>query len=235
MAVLLVGLAVMSLMLSVAMPVWHQTMQREKEAELVFRGSQYARAIGLYQRRYGAGYPPDIEFLVQQKFLRKKYKDPMVDDGEFQVISAGVSQQAGQTSTQAAMPGRGQGQSQQGRGGGTTLLLSTSASGQVTGPVAGVASKNTDQSIRLYNGRNHYNEWLFIYTGPAGGRGIGVSGGRGGRGGRGQGEQQGPGGLGPGGDRGRGGQGGSDQRGRGGRGQGQGPSGGGGVGRGRGN
>jgi hypothetical protein len=26
-----------------------------------------------------------------------------------------------------------------------------------------VASKSKDQSIRLYNGRGHYNEWAFIY------------------------------------------------------------------------
>ncbi len=45
MAVLLVGMSVMAVMLTVAMPVWKQTTQREKETELVFRGEQYARAI----------------------------------------------------------------------------------------------------------------------------------------------------------------------------------------------
>ena len=50
MAALLVVLAVMSLMLSMALPVWHHAAQREREAELIFRGEQYARAIILYQR-----------------------------------------------------------------------------------------------------------------------------------------------------------------------------------------
>ena len=45
MAALLVALAVMSLMLSMALPVWHHAAQREREAELIFRGEQYARAI----------------------------------------------------------------------------------------------------------------------------------------------------------------------------------------------
>ena len=49
MVALLVSLTIMGVMLSVAMPVWKQMAQREKEAELVFRGQQYARAIGLYQ------------------------------------------------------------------------------------------------------------------------------------------------------------------------------------------
>ena len=51
MAALLVALAVMSLMLSMALPVWHHAAQREREAELIFRGEQYARAIMLYQRQ----------------------------------------------------------------------------------------------------------------------------------------------------------------------------------------
>jgi len=58
MAALLVALAVMAILLSVAMPTWRQMVQREKEAELVFRGQQYARAIGLFQRKYAATFRP---------------------------------------------------------------------------------------------------------------------------------------------------------------------------------
>ncbi|MCU0252314.1 MAG: type II secretion system GspH family protein, partial [Vicinamibacterales bacterium] len=49
MAALLVTLAVMSVILGMAMPVWRTVVQREKEEELIFRGRQYARAIQLYQ------------------------------------------------------------------------------------------------------------------------------------------------------------------------------------------
>ena len=48
MAALLVGMAVMAIMLTVAMPTWSQMIRRDKEEELVFRGNQYARAINLY-------------------------------------------------------------------------------------------------------------------------------------------------------------------------------------------
>ena len=57
MAALLVSLAVMTVLMSVAMPVWRHEAQREKEAELVFRGEQYARAIDLYQRKIGPELP----------------------------------------------------------------------------------------------------------------------------------------------------------------------------------
>ncbi len=38
------------------------------------------------------------------------------------------------------------------------------------GGIAGVASLSTDQSIRVYNKKDHYNDWLFAYN-PAGDRG----------------------------------------------------------------
>jgi type II secretory pathway pseudopilin PulG len=79
MVVLLVAMSVMAVMLTVAMPVWNHAARREKEAELVFRGEQYARAIGLFQRKYANTAPPSIDVLVQEKFLRKKFKDPITN------------------------------------------------------------------------------------------------------------------------------------------------------------
>jgi type II secretory pathway pseudopilin PulG len=89
MAALLVTLAIMGVAISVAMPVWRTMVQREKEEELIFRGRQYVRAIRLFQGRYANAYPPSIDTLVEQKFLRKKYKDPMTEDGEFEVLHQG--------------------------------------------------------------------------------------------------------------------------------------------------
>ena len=86
MAALLVALAIMSLMLSMALPAWHHAAQREREAELIFRGEQYARAVMLYQRRTPGAYPPDLETLVEGRFLRRVYRDPMTAEGEFRLI-----------------------------------------------------------------------------------------------------------------------------------------------------
>ena len=106
MAALLVSLAIASVMLTVAMPTWKQLSQREKEEELIFRGQQYARAIGLFQRRAGPGaLPPNLDVLVQQRFLRKKYKDPITND-DFQPLLAG-QQVPGQAQNNAQAGGRG--------------------------------------------------------------------------------------------------------------------------------
>lgn len=155
MAALLVSIAVMGVLMSVALPVWRQAARREKEAELVFRGEQYARAIGLYQRRFAAAFPLSIDVLVEQRFLRRKYKDPMTEDGEFQVLY--------QASLAASAPGRGPAPSTlSGPGSQTGPSAPTRGIGP-RGGVIGVVSKSEEASIRLYNDRDHYNEWLFVY------------------------------------------------------------------------
>ncbi|MGE0394287.1 MAG: Tfp pilus assembly protein FimT/FimU [Vicinamibacterales bacterium] len=95
MAALIVGIAIMGVMAAVALPVFSQAAQREKEAELVFRGEQYARAVGLFQRKMGPGtLPPNLDVLVDQKFLRRKYKDP-VTGKDFRPLTMAEAQTSG--------------------------------------------------------------------------------------------------------------------------------------------
>jgi type II secretory pathway pseudopilin PulG len=110
MAALLVGIGVMMLLMTVAMPVWRTQAQREKEAELIFRGEQIARGINLYTRKMGGGnFPPNIDVLVQGRFLRKKYKDPMTESGEWDLILAGGGVPGQGGPPQQQQPGRGRG------------------------------------------------------------------------------------------------------------------------------
>lgn len=95
MAALLVGLSVMSVMMAAALPVWSHATRREREEELIWRGEQYRRAIMLFQRKFANTFPPTLDVLVDQKFLRKKYKDPISGE-DFQIIPVG-----------GAMPGQG--------------------------------------------------------------------------------------------------------------------------------
>lgn len=78
MVVLLVAMAVTAVWMGAALPAWRQQVIREREAELIFRGEQYARAIYLYRQKNGGQVsPPNIDILVSQKYLRRKYLDPM--------------------------------------------------------------------------------------------------------------------------------------------------------------
>jgi hypothetical protein len=85
-------MSVMAVFMTVAIPVWNTQAKREKEAELVFRGEQYARAVMLYQRKFANQLPPSLDTLLNDRYLRKKYKDP-ITGGDFQLLS-GASVQA---------------------------------------------------------------------------------------------------------------------------------------------
>jgi type II secretory pathway pseudopilin PulG len=204
MAALLVAMSVMSVMMAVAMPVWKQTVQREKEEELVFRGEQYARAIGLFGRKYANAFPPSMDALVEQRFLRKKYKDPITNDDFAPLLqSQATGATPGSGAATAARPGQTATQQPPTARGG--LTPSTPGAPAATGPgtaavggLMGVTSKSKEKSIRIYKGRTRYNEWAFVYTpvtqAPGGvpgtgTPGIGTPGGAGGQGRGRQGQQ----------------------------------------------
>lgn len=147
MAALLVSIAVMGILMTAAMPVWRHTIQREKEADLLFRSGQYVRAIEFWKRRHANSYPPNVDVLVQQKFLRKKYKDP-ITGGEFKYLSPMEMQTAGGVPGAPGTPPPRQPGSP------------VSPGREVTTQVAGVASRSTATSIRIYKNRQRYDQWI---------------------------------------------------------------------------
>ena len=188
MAALLVAMTIMAIFMSMALPAWRTVAQREKEDELIFRGQQYARAIALFQRKYANTFPPNVQILLDGHFLRKKYKDPMTN-GDFQPVYA--NQQA------AAQPNAGGTVPTQGQPAPRTTTVGSGNTVGAQGGIVGVASKSGATSLRVYNGRTKYNEWVFVaqqVSGrigapnasqtPTGGINLpgGVPGGRGGRG-----------------------------------------------------
>lgn len=189
MAALLIGLSIMAVLMGAALPVWSHFAKREREEELIWRGNQYARAVGLFQRKYANAFPPNVEVLIEQKFLRKKYKDPITND-DFQIIPAtggggiappgrgpiGPGQQGQQG--QQGQPGQQGGQASPGMMGGSQPSQfgtqqrpggqpALGATFQPAVGIQGVTSKSKDASIRIYNGRSRYNEWTFVYIATA--------------------------------------------------------------------
>ena len=101
---LLVGMAIASVWMAAALPAWRQQVIREREAELIFRGEQYARAIWLYQQKNNQQYPQSFDDLISQHVLRHKWKDPITDD-DFLPLPAGFCQ----TGVPGGVPGGGPG------------------------------------------------------------------------------------------------------------------------------
>ena len=223
MAALLVAMAVMAIVLSTAMPVYQTVVRREREAELVFRGEQYARAIGLFQRKYtqrpaarrrrpgqGAVSPQEVQrpdhprglsipgtiepragesdeprcrsrcrmrsgdaARVPEAAGRRQHRKADVRSRRFKRGARSHNSRPGRgqspfpDSRSPFQTGRGQtsgaGQPTTGAfGRGPMSAAGQAANAQAGGGLVAVASKSTETSMRLYNGKNKYNEWMFM-------------------------------------------------------------------------
>src|ERR1039458_1655933 len=84
-------LALLMLSFTVAAPAVRKEIQRDRDVEMMHRGKQYARAVRLYYKRFGA-YPPNVDALVQHngiRFLRKKYIDLTTGKEDWKIIRLG--------------------------------------------------------------------------------------------------------------------------------------------------
>lgn len=92
--VLVVMITVLNILIAKALPLWSAVIQREKEAELISRGMQYAEAIRVYQMRHGRP-PRKLEELieVEPRSIRQLWKNPMHEDGAWELIPQGAGRQ----------------------------------------------------------------------------------------------------------------------------------------------
>lgn len=128
-------LALLVLSTVVAAPTVLSNIQRDKEAELVWRGKQYTRGVRMYYMKMHR-FPISLDDITQPKnnirFMRKAYKDPMnTVDGSWRLIYVGPNGQlVGSLNAQflglygnqnpAGLAGTAQGPQNSGFGGSTT-------------------------------------------------------------------------------------------------------------------
>jgi type II secretory pathway pseudopilin PulG len=94
--VLLAVVAAMGIVLATAGEVWHTTLKREKEQELLFVGNQFRRAFNLYSQHTPGNarrYPLSLEELLKDsrypgvaRYLRKIYADPITGSTQWGLI-----------------------------------------------------------------------------------------------------------------------------------------------------
>lgn len=93
---LLFAVAIAGIALAGTGMLWQMEGRREKEKELLFIGEQYRQAIGSYYEKSPGGvkqFPARLEDLLQDKrfpmtvrHLRRLFRDPMMPDGEWELI-----------------------------------------------------------------------------------------------------------------------------------------------------
>jgi type II secretory pathway pseudopilin PulG len=112
-AMLLAVLFLMAIMVITAMavaPALVQQIKRDREEEMIHRGTEYERAIKKYYKKFGR-YPANLEQLEntnQIRFLRRRFKDPLAKDGQWKLLHYGDIQSlvgAGGLGVQGLQPG----------------------------------------------------------------------------------------------------------------------------------
>jgi len=85
-SVVLIGIAT-----AVAAPLWRTMVQREKEEELLFRLTEFRRAIAAYRAAHNR-FPEKLEDLLEDKtqlatrrYLRRIYPDPMTGKADWEL------------------------------------------------------------------------------------------------------------------------------------------------------
>jgi len=177
---LIVMFAIFLLMLGlmIAVPVWQTQIQRELEEELIFRGEQYVEAVRIYQTKNPGQFPSSFEELLEERFIRRLYRDPMTEHGEWNVIllyqrgGAAGQRTAGRQQRGARQRGR-TGTPQQGRPAAKQqaaaapqriLIAPQNVLDSIeNASIIGVVSSSDRESIRIHNEQTSYDKWLFFY------------------------------------------------------------------------
>lgn len=148
---LMIAISVLSIGLLIAVPVWQTEIQREKEEELIFRGNEYVEAIRMLQMKKPGAFPKTLDELLKEKCIRKLYKDPMTDHGEWNLILP-FSQPSARVSAKRTDSAQ------------KVMVVPYNLLKSVDNPqIIGVVSSSKKKSIKIYLEQESYDNWLFFY------------------------------------------------------------------------
>ena len=112
---LLAAVVILGLLLTIVARVWTTTVQREREAQLLWVGDAYRAAIGSYYR-HGGRYPETLQQLVTDdrspvplRHLRQLYPDPITGAVDWTLIPAPDGHISGVASRSLGVPIKRQG------------------------------------------------------------------------------------------------------------------------------
>jgi type II secretory pathway pseudopilin PulG len=209
MVALMAGIAIMIILSAVAAQKWTDVVRRDNEAEMMFRAQDIVRGLKRFQKDRGR-LPSTWDELMDpgqkgQYFLRKRWKDPLVKGGKWQILYAGPQGGVIDPTALSVDPGAGGAPpfggsspfggsppptgtpSQPGAANPSTLIpvdvtnQSSSPTGRAPGaagvgaivkkddgtselaglPIAGVKSRCSERTFRVYKDKDEYSQWLF--------------------------------------------------------------------------
>ncbi len=132
-------LFLVNLSLMVAIPVWETQIKRNLEKEAIFRGTRIVEAIGRYIKKHPGKLPKNLDELVKEKLLRRKWRDPLSKGNWYLVMLPQVPNPD------------------------FVYLVKEEEAGEFPRPaLIGVAPRATGEAVISYEGHTQYEDWLFI-------------------------------------------------------------------------
>ncbi len=159
----LIGVTLMGIGVTAAVTLWSRVVQRDREAELLFRGEAVVRALERFQEDRPGTLPETLDELVEGKYLRRAWLDPMTGRS-FRILRA--APQTGGTGAATGAAGAGPPPTnpageEEPRPAPETRRAEEGAAGSSSPGIAGVVSTSDLLSFRTYEGARRYNEWRF--------------------------------------------------------------------------
>ncbi len=139
----IIAVNIFAILILSARTLWETEITRDLEAEYLFRARQYKTAIELFVKKNNNLYPSSFEDLYKKKFLRKQYKDPFGESGEWNVVMMGSG--AGKRSLMVVPPEL------------VAQYLNRAR-------IVGVCSTSAEEGYLEYRGKKRYSEWA-VYVG----------------------------------------------------------------------
>lgn len=176
--VLAVAVTLLNIWIGSTLPLWSHQIQRDKEAELIFRGKQYAEAIRIFQLRYQR-FPTSLKELieVEPRCIRQLWPNPMREDGRWGLVPVGQGGQViGPNQDQNLGGGDGNPNGRSGSGGSdgfgsgkdgkdAGVILSADPddtfAAPSTVPIRGVFAADSEDAIHTFLGKENTGEWKF--------------------------------------------------------------------------
>lgn len=191
---LLLAASLLVIAAGVVAPMITLQIRRDQEEELIHRGMEYRRAIRAYAKHTGNFplTLDQLEHATGNRYLRRRYKDPITGK-DFRLLHMNDIAAPGAASNTAGTPSGGsantaarifsnassteanaqestadQDAQTPSKGSPAPQAASSTApsSGAVFdgGAIMGVASSSSKKTIREFNHKNHYKDWLFFYS-----------------------------------------------------------------------
>jgi hypothetical protein len=139
------AVAIFGVLILKARDMWETQIQRDTEQELLFRARQYVIAIEMFRKKNPNMFPQSLDELFEKKCLRKRFLDPMTEEGKWNVVM------------RSGIPGKDK----------NALLIvpedmleeySRKAS------IIGVCSSSCEEGFMVYRKKKKYCEWA-VYLG----------------------------------------------------------------------